>query len=259
MKKISVYIISLAAALISLPVIGQKTVQPIDSVDVPLKVRAGLEISGPVIYLTDKSIMNLEVSVTGDINEKMSVYLGGGYSDYRYSQYNYSFFTKGTFYKAGLDFNLLRPEMSEGKYWAGIGFHYGLSRFTYETPTLKHDNYWGSVSTSLPEQTNWAHYLEVSGGFKAEVFRNFSIGWLVNIRKLLYTGAAEDLRPIYYPGYGAGGRSLTYGLTYFISYNFPFKKIRVAIKPDPVEEPDEDAENVDTGNTRNTGRQGIGN
>jgi hypothetical protein len=101
MKKISVYIISLAAALISLPVIGQKTVQPIDSVDVPLKVRAGLEISGPVIYLTDKSIMNLEVSVTGDINEKMSVYLGGGYSDYSYSQYNYSFFTKGTFIRQG--------------------------------------------------------------------------------------------------------------------------------------------------------------
>jgi hypothetical protein len=200
----------------------------------------------------------MEASVIVDLNEKRSLYFGGGYSDYNYSQYNYSFLSKGSYFKAGIDFNILRPEAALGKYWGGIGIHYGLSRFTSETPSLKHDNYWGSVSLTLPRQLNWCHYLELSGGFKVEVLRNFSIGWLISIRKLIYTGAPVDLRPVYYPGYGEGGRSLTYGLGYYISYNIPFKKIKVQIKPEPIEETDENAENVDTDNTRNIGRQGIG-
>lgn len=259
MKRISVYIISIIAILICIPVQGQDKVTPVDSVIVPLKIRAALEISGPVLYFTDKNILNLEANITADLDEKKSLYLGAGYSDYSYSQYNYSFLAKGSFLKAGLDFNLLRPEIAEGKYWAGAGIHYGLSRFTAETPILNHDNYWGSVSSSLPQEKNWAHFLEVAGGFKAEVLTNFSIGWLISIRKLVYTGASKDIRPIYYPGYGEGGKTLTYGLSYYISYNIPFKKIKVGIKPEPVEEPEEDAENADTGNTRDLGRQGIGN
>jgi len=258
-KRIYAYIISILTLLNCNPAQGQEKETPVDSVIVPLKIRAALEIAGPVLYFTDKNILNLEAHVTADMDEKKSLYLGAGYSDYRYSQYNYSFLAKGSFLKAGVDFNLLRPEIAEGKYWAGAGIHYGLSRFTSETPILNHDNYWGSVSSSLPQEKNWAHFLEIAGGFKAEVFTNFSIGWLISIRKLVYTGASKDLRPIYYPGYGEGGNTLTYGLSYYISYNIPFRKIKVAVKPEPVEEPEEDAENADTGTTRNLGRQGIGN
>lgn len=260
MKRIYVYIISLIAILISIPGISQKSSEiPVDTVEIPLKIRSALEISGPVLYFTDKNILNLEGFVTVDLDEKKSLYLGGGYSDYSYSQYNYSFLAKGSFYKAGVDFNLLRPEMTEGKYWAGGGLHYGLSRFTSETPYLKHDNYWGSVSTSLTEQKNWCHFFEISGGFKAEVFRNFSIGWLISVRKLIYTGAAKELRPIFYPGYGEGGKTLTFGLNYYISFNIPFKKIKVFIMPEPVEESEEDEENQGSNNNTQIGRQGIGN
>lgn len=260
MKRISVYIISLLALLNCVPARGQEKEVPVDSVIVPLKIRAALEVAGPVLYFTDKNILNLEAYVTADLDEKKSLYFGAGYSDYNYSQYNYSFLAKGSFLKAGVDFNLLRPEIAEGKYWAGLGIHYGLSRFTSKTPVLNHDNYWGSVSSSLPQEKNWAHFLEVAGGFKAEVFTNFSIGWLISIRKLIYTGASKDLRPIFYPGYGEGGNTLTYGLSYFISYNIPFRKIKVAIKPEPVEEKelDEDGEDQET-QRRQIGRQGIGN
>jgi hypothetical protein len=241
-----------------MPLLGQDQKLPVDSVEIPLKIKAGIEISGPVLYFIDKSILNLEGFVTTDLNEKLSLYLGGGYSDYSFSQYNYSFKTKGTFYKAGIDFNLLRPEVAEGKYWAGLGLYYGLDRFTSETPTFKHENYWGIATSSIARSTNWGHYLELSGGFKAELFRNFSIGWIISLRKLIYTGAPKDLRPVYYPGYGEGGKTLSFGLNYYISWNIPFKKIKVSIKPEPAEEPEEDAETQATETPPNAGRQGIG-
>ena len=242
-----------------MPSMGQEAEQPPDSlVVVPLKIRVGMEISGPVIYLTNNSMLNLEGFANADLNERFSVLLGGGFTDYSYSQTNYDFHTKGYYLKAGADVNLLRPELAMGKYWAGIGLHYGLSGFTFETPSFEHVNYWGTVTSSLSPQTNWAHYLELSGGFKAELFNDFSIGWSISLRKLIYTGADKELRPIYYPGYGEGGRTLSYGLNYYISWNFTYKKIKVAIKPEPVEEPEEDEESDMPEDSNDLGRQRIG-
>jgi hypothetical protein len=238
---------------------GQEANQADDSVVVfPLKIRAEVEISGPVIYLTKKNTLNLEGYITADLNEKISLFAGGGYSDYRYSQYNYEFTTKGHWFKAGVDFNLLNPETAEGKYWGGLGFHYGLDRFTYAVPSFRHDNYWGSVSSSLAGQINWGHFFEISGGFRTELFSNFSIGWLISIRKMIYTGADKNLQPIYYPGYGEGGKSLSYGINYFISFSIPYKKIKIRIKPETVEEPVEEGETQTPDDSQNLGRQGIG-
>lgn len=242
MKKTYVYIISLAAFFIVLPSQGQESPAPPDSVVVPLKIYAGAELAGPVIYFTDRSTLNFEAYLCGDINEKMSAYLSGGWSDYKYTQYNYDFLLKGSFLRAGVDFNLLRPEKAEGKYWAGTGIRYGLSRFTSETPELWHENYWGRVTSSLPERKDWGHFLEVSGGFRAELFRSFNIGWTVSVRKLIYTGAPKDTRPVFIPGYGETGKSFAFGINYYISFSIPYKKIKVQIKPEPVEEPEEGSE-----------------
>ena len=68
---------------------------------------------------------------------------------------------------------------------------------------------------------------------------------------LLYTGTGKDLRPIYFPGFGNGGKTFTTGLNYFIVWNIPYKKINVIIKK---EVPEETEETVETGNVQqNTG------
>ena len=154
-------------------------VQAQDTIPVPLKIRAGLELSGTVSYFTDKNILNEEAYVSVDLDEKKSVFFAAGFLNFKYSQYNYSYLNKGSFIRAGIDFNLLKPEKSKGKYWAGVGFRYGISRFTAEFPSFQKENYWGTVSSSIPSRTSWAHFLEASPGIRAELFRNFSIGWNV--------------------------------------------------------------------------------
>ena len=171
-----------------------------DTILIPLKIKVGLEVSGPAIYFSEKNILNAEGYISVDLNEKLSVVLGAGYLNYKYSQYNYSYFNKGIFIRAGVDFNLLKPDKSQGKYWAGIGLRYGLSLFNSEVPSFKQKNYWGTTSSSIAPKTNWGHFIEVSPGVRAEVFRNFSIGWTLSLRMLLYTGTGKDLRPIYFPG-----------------------------------------------------------
>jgi hypothetical protein len=211
----------------------------------PLKIRAGIEVSGPAIYYTDKNKLSAEGYISVDLNKKLAVAFGAGYLDYKYSQYNYTYLNKGIFARAGVDFNLLKPEKSMGKYWAGIGLRYGLSHFSSEVPSFQYNNYWDTISSSISQKINWVHFVEISPGVRAEVFRNFSIGWTISLRMLIRTNMDEDLRPIYFPGFGNGAKTFSSGFSYFIVWNIPFKKIRVIIKKEAPEETE------DTGTTGN--------
>jgi hypothetical protein len=228
MRRISGFIISFFLITCSFVVQAQ------DTIIFPLKIKAGVDVSGPVIYFTDKTRLNAEGYLSVDINPATSVVLAAGYLKYSYSQYNYDYRAKGIFFRAGPDFNLRKPEVSSDKYWAGIGLRYGLSIFTTETPNFIETNYWGTIESSIPATTSAAHFLEVSPGLKSEVFKNFSIGWSVSLRMLLYTGTGRDTRPIYLPGFGNGGKTFSTGLNYFFVWSFPYKSVRHIVRPEPI-------------------------
>jgi hypothetical protein len=233
MGKTFIYIISIALIFASGLVHAQ------DTILFPLKIKAGLELSGPVIYFTDKNNLSTEGYLSVDINEKTSLALSAGYLDYKYSQYNYNYLNKGFFARAGADFNLRNTRLSSDKYWAGIGVRYGLSSFTSETPSFKEVNYWGTTYSSILSKTATAHFLEVTPGIRTEVFRNFSIGWSISIRMLVHSNTGKDIRPIYFPGFGNGGKTFSTGISYFMVWSIPYKTIRLILKPEEPENTDE--------------------
>ena len=256
MSKTFAYTISLAVFL----TFFQCQVKAQDTITYPLNINAGFEVSGPVIYYSNKNLQSLEGYVSVDLNEKRSVDLGIGYLNYKYSQYNYSYMNKGSFVRLGIDFNILKPEKSMGKYWAGIGLKYGLSRYNSETPELSKENYWGLTSSSIPARSNWGHFVEVDPGMRAEMFKNFSMGWTISIRMLVHAGGSKDLRPIYLPGFGNATKTISTGLSYFIVFKIPYKKITVVpIKEEPEE--DEEGDDINNNGTNNnpgnSGSSGI--
>jgi hypothetical protein len=244
------YFISLLALLLLL----KGNLQAQDTISFPLKIRVGAEIIGPIKYFTDKNVLNLEGYASVDITEKKSVLLAAGYLDYKYSQYNYNYLNSGYFIRGGMGFNLMNGKKSEGKYWSGIELSLGLSHFNSETPFLKQDNYWGSVSSAIPPAKNRGLYIEAAPGFKAEIFKNFTMGWAVSSRLLLHTNTSKDLRPIYFPGFGNGTKSFTTSFKYYLIWNIPYKRIRVIIKKPPPEEEEEPSndQNQQQDNTQNS-------
>ena len=235
MRRIYVYIISIF--LIS--VTGTRHVHAQDTILFPLKMKAGLELSGPVIYFTDKNNLSAEGYFSMDINHTTSLVLAAGYLNYKFSQYNYDYLNKGIFFRTGADFNLRKPEVFSDKYWAGIGIRYGLSIFTSETPSFKETNYWGTTISSISPVTSTAHFLEVTPGLRSEVFRNFSIGWSISLRMLLYSGTGKDIRPIYFPGFGKGGNTFSTGISYYMVWSIPYKTLKYIVKPEAPETTEE--------------------
>jgi len=236
MRRIFAYFISLLLFLSGQGLRAQ------DTVLFPLKIRAGFDIAGPGIYLTDKNNLNLEGYFSFDRNEKISYVVEGGYLDYKYSQYNYDYLTKGVFTRAGIDLNLLKPEVSAGKYYAGIGLRYGLSIFKSETSSFHHENYWGTVTSSIPSRTSTGHYIEIAPGVRTELLKNFTMGWTIRLKLLISGGGGRDLKPIYFPGYGNGGNRTSAGISYFLLWNIPFKTKTVITKPESTGESEETEE-----------------
>lgn len=208
-----------------------------DTISFPLKISAGVDILGPAVYYFDKNVKNIEGFISTDINQKMAFTLGGGYLNYRHSQYNYEYLNEGYFLKTGVDFNIMAPEKSLGKYWIGLGLKYGLSIFNWEIPSYTTESYWGNTTSSVKKQTNWGHFLEVSPGARTEVFKNFTIGWNLSLRMLVYSGTGKNMKPVYFPGFGNGSKTFSTGVNYFLIWNIPLKKIKVIPKK---EEPSND-------------------
>jgi hypothetical protein len=82
---------------------------------------------------------------------------------------------------------------------------------------------------------------------KTEIFRNISIGWTIRLKLLISGGGGKDLRPIYFPGYGNGGRRTTAGISYFLTWNIPYKTKTVITKPEAVEEETDETSDQTTG------------
>ncbi len=224
--RISAYFISLLISIAVFPLNAQ------DSIRIPLKIRVGADISGPFYYFADsaKTRLSIEGSVSVDLNTKMAAVVEAGFASFNYEQYNYKYSAKGTFVRVGVDFNLIQPEMTQGKYYAGIGLRYGLSLYNAEVPFYEHENYWGSVTGSIPPSTYLGHFIEASPGIRTEIFKNFSIGWAIRLRILVYSGTDRDQKPVYLPGYGNGTKSFSPGINYYIVWSIPYKEI-IYIKP----------------------------
>jgi hypothetical protein len=218
MRRISAYIISIVLITTGSLVSAQ------DTIPVVYKIKVGADIFGPAYYIYDHNNLTVEGFISVDIDTNRAVVFETGYQDFKYTQYNYDYQSKGIFFRAGMDFNFFDPLISRGQYWAGVGLKYGLSIFSYEVPRLEYDNYWGTATSSLALSTHAAHFIEVSPGIRTELFKNFSIGFTVRLRLLIYAGTSADLKPINIPGYGNGTKRLSPGLNYYLIWSIPYRK-----------------------------------
>jgi hypothetical protein len=220
-----------------------------------MKFRVGVELLGASKYFYQKKQANLEILLSTDLNDRVSATAAIGKTDHSETKYRdtsflmFDYRVKGTYFKGGFDFNLLKADKSQGKYYVGMGIRYGMSHFKYEVPVITTENYWGKSKTSVPLTDEWAHFIEFTPGVRAEFIKNISIGWTVSLRKMIDPGTGRHMKPVYLPGYGNGSKSFNAGINYYLIWSIPFKTRRVIIQPE--EEEEEDPNNPNQGTDMN--------
>jgi hypothetical protein len=146
--------------------------------------------------------------------------------------YNYN--SKGTFYKIGLDLNLLKNK-GQNKYdMVFIGFRGAFANMNHSADNISvNSGYWGNYTGGIVSKNSVnAYWAEVVGGLRAEILKNLFMGWSLSGRIMIEKSKDIYMDPINIPGFGKGNKNSAIGFNYSIYYRIPMFKEKVK----PVEE-----------------------
>lgn len=135
---------------------------------------------------------------------------------------NFTFRTPVSPYvKLGASYNFFYN--SNPDYKLQMGLRYGFTNFKWSVDDVTVDEgYWNDPSHfSIADQKSTAGYLELTFGLKVKVFKEWSLGWTIIYHSILHETKSSVGKPMFIPGYGKRGSSMTgnFSLMYTIPIN----------------------------------------
>ncbi len=188
-------------------------------------ISIGFDLYGPVNKYFQPSNTSYEVSLTAGSFYRFFIVTEGGFQTINEKTQAYNYYSNGSFYRIGFDYNFYKKNLPWENNILFFGLHYGFSSLSYKADKIIiTDNMWGNDSTKLNVTKAKAQWIEVVGGIRVEVLKNFSMGWSVSLNILSVTTGMEKVKPFYIPGFGSGASNTAIGFNYSIYYTFPLKK-----------------------------------
>ncbi len=175
------------------------------------------------IFVKDK-YYSAEVSASANFMNRFfpAIEAGIGHTDMVSQLYEIGYSTRAPYYRIGMDYNM---QYKNGKpNYIYLGGRIGYTSFTYnvDAPALK-DPIWGNEIpihlTDMPCRAIWA---EAVAGVRAEIARNFYMGWSLRYKYPIHKAPIANGGPWYIPGFGAGSGAVfgaTYSITYYLNFN----------------------------------------
>ena len=195
-------------------------------------LRFGFDLSRIAVPFLEEGRVEYDGSVDLRMNKNLYPVIEVGWGDFETEEMNFSYKSTGFSIRAGIDKNYLKKDNVNEMGMFFAGFRYGVSFFKHEAPSLEiPDPYWGDFSDGQIEKYNLhAHWISVVGGMRAEVFRNFFMGWSVFLNIKFYQSDTKGMDPYNIPGFGKGANRATATFNYTISYRIPMQKYTPKIK-----------------------------
>lgn len=234
-KYITLRYLLLISILCTLPVGAQQPRQPVGKdvvkgtpekeVETPFYngTSVSIDLFGVGSKLFGGDFLSSEVAVEVDLKHMFFpiIEVGYGTTDKTDDTYNIHYKSSAPYARIGVNFNTMWKKKTESYIYAGL--RYGFSAFKYDvqSPSLVDDIWGGEVPFSQTGVTSRSQWLEFLVGVKAEIFKNFQMGWSVRYRARLNAKDNIYSTPWYIPGFGSN-KSSNIGVTYNLIYQLPF-------------------------------------
>ena len=176
------------------------------------------------IFVKDK-YYSTEVSLSANLKNRFFpvVEAGVGHTDMVSQLYEIGYSTRAPYYRVGMDYNMQYKKNKPGYIYLGARVGYTAFEYNVDAPSLV-DPVWGDeipmLLTDMPCRAVWG---EAVGGVRAEIAKNFCMGWSLRYKYLFYRGPVANGGPWYIPGFGTGKKTAL-GATYTLSYYFNLSK-----------------------------------
>jgi len=193
-------------------------------------LRLGIDLFKLTRSFSEKNYKGIELS--GDFKFTRKHYLAGeiGNENKTVQDDHLNFTTKGTYIKAGFDYNTYEN-------WFGmhnmiyVGLRYGVSTFsqTLNSYTVYNPYPYFGQSPVTVDGTKYdglsAQWIEVVAGVKAELFNNLYVGFSVRMNNIISNKVPDNFDSLYIPGFNRTyGGKFGAGFNYTISYFVPLFK-----------------------------------
>ncbi|OYQ37552.1 hypothetical protein CHU92_08160 [Flavobacterium cyanobacteriorum] len=231
MKHIYTFIFSLL--LLAAPVLRAQE-KTTDTVAAPPKTdRYGLRI-GADLHRIARSVYDdgyRGFEVVADFRLTKKIYIAGeiGNEENTVDDTQLNFTTKGSYLKIGIDYNAYENWLDmENMIYAGV--RYGVSNFSHTLNSYRiydPSGYFNQAPFVAGRDYDGltAHWAEVLGGVKAEIFDNLYLGFSVRLHLLLANNKPNNFDNLYIPGFNRTyGGSFGAGFNYTVSYFIPIYK-----------------------------------
>jgi hypothetical protein len=187
--------------------------------------RIGIDLTRFLYILADPSQTGAELSLDFEIYKNVYPVFEAGYNSISESEDLFDYSSNGTYARVGLDYNVLPVKKRSLHHSITMGFRYGMSVFNHRAENVFiPGDYWDYIEPEPYENNLTGHWAELVGAMKAELLPNFFLGWSVRYKVLLNPNMDPLMSPELVPGYGTGGKSSMFGLTYSIYYKIPILK-----------------------------------
>ncbi len=174
---------------------------------------------------------NYEIAAELDLHNRFFPVweVGVGYADNTPEGLNFTYRTHPSLYnRVGMNYNFGYNKDAMSFFY--IGLRYGFSIFSYDIDNIAMESsYWDESETlQMKNQHSWAHWGELLGGLRVQVYKNFYMGWTARYRMVFGYKKNAASEPWFIPGLGP--KSSPFGFTYTVGYRFSFGKKRELTK-----------------------------
>ncbi len=239
MQNMLKYIISILFIVLSIPAFAQEedstdAEKPRVDADSFHQFRMGIDVSRPIINAFIKERQAYEFAV--DYYHKKELYFvaegGWGSADVTDSAQQLVYNTTNTFFRVGINKGMLNRLSRNDWDMAFIGLRYGVgfihrSNASYTT----YDNFWGTTTGTVPAKNYTAHWAELTGGVKVELFKGIFAGWNVRAKFLFNKNTFSELPPAYIAGYGKGDKGSIFDFNFYLDYAIRWRKYKTPPPP----------------------------
>ncbi len=188
-------------------------------------IRVGADLSRLARSFYEKDYRGLELVADYRLSKKIFIAGEIGNEDLTDNEAQLSYTTKGSYFKAGFDFNAYDNWLDmENMIYAGV--RYSVSTFSQQLNSydIYNTNPYFGENTLEPNQKFdglTAHWVEFVAGVKAEIFSNLFLGFSVRLNYLVSNQKPEGFDNLYIPGFnrtydGNFGAGFNYSVSYFI-------------------------------------------
>lgn len=195
-----------------------------DTIPVFQGVNVMTDLVGPGWYAFGGDFLSTEVAVEVNLLNRFFPVLEVGYgrTDATNEDTELHYRTAAPYFRLGLNYNVQYKKKSPGYIFAGARVGYTSFKYDVDGPSMTDPVWGGEVPFHFTDIQSHALWAELLIGVRAQIHKNFHMGWSFRYKVRLNVKENPNSSPWYIPGYGANG-STKFGVTYNLIYYLPWK------------------------------------